>query len=98
MLVIYWWGTCHDVLCVNYYLYNNQSAKINPVLCGKIETIPHLFLECKIIAPFNRIVLYLLKRVTSSKINFSEAIFRFNLLPPLEENARYVSLILISES
>ena len=63
------WMICHDVLFVNYFLFNKNISKVKSCpLCGNIETVSHLFLECKLVKPLNRIVLFLLRKVSSDKI------------------------------
>ena len=89
---------CHDIMYVNYYLYNKNISKDKKCpLCGRIETTTHLFLECPLFRPLNKIVLFLLRRI-SNKINYSERIFRFFDLPSLENPDKFLALILLSES
>lgn len=64
---------CHEIIYVNYFLFTKDISKDNKScpFCGKIETIAHLFTECKAILPLNKIVLYVLKK-ESNMITFSE--------------------------
>ncbi|MES9883856.1 MAG: reverse transcriptase domain-containing protein [Sedimenticola sp.] len=93
------WRIAHEVLYVNYFLYiRHISEDKSCPLCGNIETITHLFLECRVVAPFNRLLLYLLRKISLNKIKFTESVFRFNILPQLECKVKYIALVLLSES
>ena len=88
---------CHDVLFVNYFLFNKNISKVKSCpLCGNIETVSHLFLKCKLVKPLNRIVLFLLHKVSSDKIKFSELVFKYSILPQLPKNEKEFCLILLS--
>ena len=92
------WKICHDVLFVNYYLFNKNISKDKSCpLCGNIETISHLFLECKIVKPLNKIVLFLLRKLSCEQIKFSELVFKFSLLPQLSKTEKEICLVLLSE-
>ena len=83
-----------------YFLFNKQISKDN--LCtfchSRIETINHLFLECKHVNPLNKVVLHLMRQITQSRITFSELIFRFHILPKLPKRITEICLILLTES
>ena len=88
----------HDVIFVNYYLYSKGISKDKSCpLCSKTETINHLFLECFMFSPLNKVVLYLLRRISKS-FTFSERIFRFFELPNLNKYDKQLALLLLSES
>lgn len=73
--------------------------KIKLVLYAKkIETVCHLFIECSIFVPLNKIVLYLLRRISNNTITLSEKVFRFFELPQLDTFSKQYALILLSES
>ena len=93
------WRLCHDIVYVNYYLYekNISKNKFCP-LCNKIETVSHLFLECKIFSPLNKIVLFMLRKLSKDKITFSEKTFRYFVLPILTKHEKQLALIILSES
>ena len=90
---------CHDIIYVNYYLFNKHISrdKSCPV-CGKTETVAHLFLECSVFLPLNKIVSYILGTISWNKIAFSEKNFRFFELPKLDKFSKYLALVLLSES
>ena len=89
----------HDIVYVNYFLFNKHISKDKTgPLCGKPETVNHLFLECSVFVPLNRIVLYLLRKCANNKIRFSERVFRYFELPPLGKIEKQIALILLSES
>ena len=93
------WKLCHDVIYVNYYLFHRRISKVNTCpLCNKIETVSHLFLECSVFSPLNKIVLFFLRKVTRNKITFSEKTFRFFELPALSKLEKQICLIILSES
>lgn len=90
---------CHDVVFVNYYLFNKNISKDKKCpLCKNTETVSHLFLECSTFSPLNKIVLFLLRRTSNNKIKFSEKTFKYFELPPVEKYVKQLSLILLSES
>ena len=94
-----YWKLCHDVIYVNYYLYNKHISKIQTCpLCNKIETVSHLFLECNVFIPLNKIVLFMLRKLSQNKILFSEKTFRYFVLPQLPKFKKQVALILLTES
>ena len=88
----------HDVIYVNYYLYCKgiSKDKLCPI-CSKTETVSHLFLECTVFLPLNKLVLFLLRKF-SKTIIYSEKLFRYCDLPNLNRSHKYLSLILLSES
>ena len=94
------WKIVHEVIYVNYFLFNKQISKDN--LCtfchSRIETINHLFLECKHVNPLNKVVLHLMRQITQNRITFSELIFRFHILPKLPKRITEICLILLTES
>ena len=64
------WELTHDVIYVNYYLYHKHISKVKTCpLCDKIETVTHLFLECNVFLPLNKIVLFMLKKLSQNKIS-----------------------------
>ena len=63
-----------------------------------IETINHLFLECKYINPLNKVVLSLIRQITQNQITFSELVFRFHILHKLSKRFTEICLILLTES
>ena len=88
----------HDVAYVNYYLYYKGITKDKLCqICSKTETVNHLFLECSVFLPLNKLVLYFLRKF-STTIIFSEKMFRYFDLPSLNSCHKYLSLILLSES
>ena len=90
---------CHDIIFVNYYLFNkNISSDKSCSICGKTETVAHLFLECSVVFPLNKIVLYILGTISCNKITFTEKTFRFFGLPELDNFSNYLALVLLSES
>ena len=93
------WKISHDVLYVNYFLFckNINKNKLCPS-CKKIETSSHLFLECKQVSQLNKIVLLLLRKLTNNTITLSELVFKFHILPPLQNRVKEICLILLSES
>ena len=93
------WRLCHDIVYVNYYLYekNISTNKFCP-LCSKIETVNHLFLECYMFSPLNKVVLLLLRKLSKNKITFSEKTFRYFVLPNLSKYETELALIILSES
>lgn len=94
-----YWKICHDVLYVNYYLFNKHISKVKSCpMCDNIETINHLFLECKYVVPLNKVVLSLLRKMTDNRITFSELVFKFSVLPNLSKRVKEICLILLSES
>lgn len=89
----------HDVLYVNYYLFSKRISKIKScTFCTGIETVTHLFMECKFVNPLNKAVIFLLNKVSDNKVTFSERTFRFLELPTLDKYIHNISLVLISES
>ena len=88
----------HDVVYVNYYLYYKgiTKDKLCPI-CSKTETVNHLFFECSVFLPPNKLVFYFLRKF-STTIIFSEKMFRYFDLPSLNSCHKYLSLILLSES
>ena len=89
----------HDVIFVNYFLFNkNISRDKSCPICGKTETVSHLFLECSVFLPLNKIVLYILRNISLLQITYSERVFRFFELPTLDRFSRYLALVLLSES
>ena len=93
------WKLTHDVIYVNYYLYHKHISKIKTCpLCDKIETVTHLFLECNVFLPLNKIVLFMLKKLSQNKISLSEKTFRYFVLPQLPKFKKQVALILLTES
>ena len=50
----------------------------------------------QVVKPFNRIVLFLLRKVSSDKIKFSELVFKYSILPQLSKNEKEICLILLS--
>lgn len=94
-----YWKLCHDIMYVNYYLHSKHISKIKTCpMCGNIETVRHLFLECKFVGPLNRVVLFLLRKMSNNQISFSELVFRFSILPLLPKRVKEICLILLSES
>ena len=89
---------CHEVLYVNYYLYvkHINKTKARP-FCANVETLNHLFIDCKLVKPLIKIVLLLLRKRTSGKVVFSEFIFKVSVLPDLPKRIQEISLILLSE-
>ena len=93
------WKLTHDVIYVNYYLYHKHISKIKTCpLCDKIETVTHLFFECNVFLPLNKIVLFMLKKLSQNKISLSEKTFRYFVLPQLPKFKKQVALILLTES
>ena len=93
------WRICHDSIYVNYYLNKYHISKNNKcTFCKHVETISHLFIECKIVNPLNRIVLKFLRLLSNNKIVLSEKIFRFLLLPKLPHNHLNLALIFLTDS
>ena len=89
---------CHEVLYVNYYLYVQHISKTKArPFCANVETLNHLFIDCKLVKPLIKIVLLLLRKLTSGKVVFSEFIFKFSVLPDLPKHIQEISLILLSE-
>ena len=89
---------CHEIIYVNYFFFTKNIFKDKSCpFCETIETISHLFIECKAILPLNKIVLYVLKKV-SSTITFPEKILKFFDLPPLNKFAKCLTLVLLSDS
>lgn len=89
----------HDIVYVNYFLFHKHISKDKTCpLCDKPETVNHLFLECSVFVPLNRIVLYLLRKCVNNKILFSERVFRYFELPHLGKIEKQLALILLSES
>ena len=93
------WRICHDVVYVNYFLFikNISKNKMCP-LCDSIETVNHLFINCKIVQPLNKIILKILNHMTKQKFYLTETIFRFLILPKLSEEIYNIALILLTES
>ena len=90
---------CHDVIYVNFYLYQKHITQDkNCPLCERIETVAHLFLECPVFLPLNKVILHILRQVSNNKIKFSEKTFRFFELPTLEKITKHLALIILSES
>ena len=56
----------------------------------------NLLLECKLVKPLNRIVLFSLHKLSSDKIKFLELVFKFSSLPQLPKNEKEICLILLS--
>ena len=49
----------HDVIFVNYFLFNKNISRDKACpICGKTETVSHLFLEFSVFLPLNKIILY----------------------------------------
>ena len=93
------WKLTHDVIYVNYYLYQKHISKIKTCpLCDKIETVSHLFLECNVFLPLNKIVLSMLRKLSQNKVSLSERTFRYFVLPQLSKFKKQVALILLTES
>ena len=95
-----YWKVIHEVIYVNYFLFNKHISKENqcPLCNSHIETINHLFLECKYVGPLNKVVLSLIRQITQIQITFSELIFRFHILPKLPKRITEICLILLTES
>ena len=93
------WRLCHDVIYVNYYLFEKRISnnKLCP-FCNKIETVRHLFLECSLVSPLNKIVLSLLRKISRNQICLSEKTFRYFVLPSLGKYEKQLALIILSES
>ena len=93
------WRLCHDVIYVNYYLFEKHISnnKLCP-FCNKIETVRYLFLECSLVSPLNKIVLFLLRRISRNQICLSEKTFRYFVLPSLGKYEKQLALIILSES
>ena len=92
------WKICHDVLYVNYFLFNKNISKDKFCpLCGNVETVSHLFLECKFVKPLVKIILSFLRELSANQIKFSEYVFKFSLLPQIPKLEREICLILLSE-
>ena len=85
---------------MNYFLFNKHISKENqcPLCNSHIETINHLFLECKYVGPLNKVVLSLIRQITQNQITFSELIFRFHILPKLPKRITEICIILLTES
>ena len=93
------WRICHDSIYVNYYLNKYHINKNNKcTFCKHVETISHLFIECKIVNPLNRIVLKFLRLLSDNKIVLSEKVFRFLLLPKLPQSDLNLALLFLTES
>ena len=95
------WKTIHEVIYVNYFLFNKRISVDNlcPLCHIHIETINHLFLECKYVNPLNKVVLSLMRQITQNQITFSELVFRFHILPSkLPKRIIEICLILLTES
>ena len=89
---------CHEVLYVNYYLFIKHISKTKACpFCANVETLNHLLIECKLVKPLIKIVLLLLRKLTSGKIVLSELIFKFSVLPDSPKRIQEISLILLSE-
>ena len=85
--------------CVNYYLFEKRISnnKLCP-FCNKIETVRHLFLECSLVSPLNKIVLSLLRKIARNQICLSEKTFRYFVLPSLGKYEKQLALVILSES
>ena len=89
---------CHEVLYVNYFLFMKHISKTKTCpFCENVETLNHLFIECKLVNPLVKVVLSLLRKLSSGKIVLSELIFKFSVLPALPKRIHEISLILLSE-
>ena len=56
---------CHEVLYVNYYLFVKHISKTKACpFCANVETLNHLFIECKLVKPLIKIVLLLLRKLS----------------------------------
>ena len=64
----------------------------------KVETITHLFIECKVVSPLNRMLLKLLNSFSDHRFKLTEPIFRFCSIPYLEKYQFQLGLILFTES
>ena len=95
-----YWKIIHEVIYVNYFLFSKRIRKENqcPLCKTQVETINHLFLECKFVNPLNKVVLSLIRQITNNQITFSELVFRFHILPKLPKRITEICLILLTES
>ena len=95
-----YWKVIHEVIYVNYFLFSKRITKENqcPLCKTQVETINHLFLECKFVNPLNKVVLSLIRQITNNQITFSELVFRFHFLPKLPKRITEICLILLTES
>lgn len=89
----------HDVLYVNMYLFNRSIGKCNKCMfCDKAESLRHLFLECSLVLPLNKTVLFLLQIVSGERAYLTERHFRFFDVANVSGTVKYIFLIYLSES
>ena len=92
------WRLCHDVVNVNYKMKMKRISKTDRCpLCNSIETVNHLFLECRLVVPLNRFVLMCLKSAAVKTV-LSEKVFRFFQISEQNKNKLYLYRVFISES
>ena len=76
------------------FLFNKNISKDKFYsLCGNVETVSHLFLECKFVKPLVKIILSFLRKLSANQIKFSEYVFKFPLLPQIPKLEREICLI-----
>lgn len=93
------WKMAHDVVYVNYFLKFRHISKTDKCpLCNGIETVSHLFLECRFASLLNKHILRLFNRNASPRLLLSEVVFRFLKFSYPNDVKHKLLLILLSES
>ena len=90
----------HSVLYVNKYLYDKKFNKASKkcTFCISDETFQHLFLDCSMITPLNKTVLFLMDILTIEDISISSKCFQFFDVQNSDAELKYVYLVFLSES
>ena len=74
--------TIHDILPVNYNMFLKRISKSKLcTFCQGIETVDHLFFECKLVYPLQQLVVKWLKRLSGNSFNTFYTFLKFGLFP-----------------